>query len=766
MREENGILQRLLRTWEMLGRDINVGERYERNLRSIRDMAFILILAGIVMFVMNIMARAYLVSLTSVAIILAGSGVYFAVRKRNRNAAMIVTVSAVILVFTYDILFVTNGFAYLWTMLIPLAVSYLFSVRTGILVSLYFWIVFLLLFYTPLRSLVENNYPIIVMSRFPVLYFFHIVFTGFVMIQYHKSVLDQMDYNRQLKKAMETAERANKAKSEFLASMSHEIRTPINAVLGMNEMILRESSRAQDGVAPDARSAAFASIEGYAENIQSAGSNLLSTINDILDFSKIEAGRMELTEGNYKLSSLLNDLSNMISFRVMDKGITFQADVDASIPDTLYGDKVRIRQVITNLLSNAVKYTNQGGILLKVCFQADELRTGAPILLTVSVKDTGIGIREEDAGKLFAKFQRVDLERNSTVEGAGLGLAITQRLLEMMGGEIRMESVYGQGSEFTVTIPQRIASCEPIGDFRARFEHSAPEKRTYRETFHAPEARILIVDDTRMNLSVVTGLLKETEIRIDTAGSGEEAVARTKETAYDLILMDQRMPEMDGTEAMSRIRAVEGGLNTFTPVICLTADAVIGARERYLAEGFTDYLSKPIDPAALEDILARYLPAEKVVKQTLVEAVRPLDEKDNAGSVFAFLREAGADPETGLGYCQGDAEFYRSILAEYLHGAEQKTREIQKYHDARDWKNYASLVHALKSTSRMIGAQALSETAAALESAGDRADEETIKRMHPLMMEQYRKLTELLAAHIDTDESVRDNGEILEFMPD
>ena len=761
MREEKGILRQLRRTWEMLGRDINVGERYERNLRSIRDMAFILILAGIVMFVMNIMAKAYLVSLTSVAIILAGVGVYCAVRKRNRKAAMIITVSAVVLVFTYDILFVTNGFAYLWTMLIPLAVSYLFSARTGILVSVYFWIVFLLLFYTPLRSLVENNYTAIVISRFPVLYFFHIVFTGFVMIQYHKSVLDQMDYNRQLKEAMETAERANKAKSEFLANMSHEIRTPINAVLGMNEMILRESSKAQAGAVPDARSASFASIGNCAENIRSAGSNLLSTINDILDFSKIEAGRMELTEGDYQLTSLLNDLSSMISFRVRDKGITFQADVDASTPDMLYGDKVRIRQIITNLLSNAVKYTNQGGILLKVTYRADVIRTGEPILLTVSVKDTGIGIREEDAAKLFTKFQRVDLEKNSTVEGAGLGLAITKRLLEMMGGEIRMESVYGQGSEFTVTIPQRIASCEPIGDFRASFERSDPEKKTYRETFHAPDARILIVDDTRINLSVVTGLLKETKIKIDTAGSGEEAIASAKETAYDLILMDQRMPEMDGTEALRRIREMKDGPNSATPVICLTADAIVGARERYLAKGFSDYLTKPVDSRKLEAMLIKFLPEEKMSFVPVADA-----QASGDGRGYAPLREAGIDPETGLFYSQGDDELYRTLLTEYARDYPVRMEETGRFLADRDWKNYGIAVHSLKSTSRMLGIRDLAEMAAGLEAAAKNGDEKTILRDHGPMAARYEEVIRAIRGVIREEDEDGGSEEVFEFAPD
>lgn len=272
------MLRRLKETWDMLGRDIIVGDRYERNLRSIRDMSLILILAGTVMFVMNILSRAYLVSLTSVAIMVAGVSIYWCVKKRNRRAATRLTVAAIVLVFTYDIFFVDNGFAFLWTMLVPLVISYLFSVRTGILVSIYFWVVFALAFYSPLRSAVVTHYAPIIMTRFPVLFFFHIVFTSFVMIQYHKSVLDQMDYNRQLQdakdaaeQAREAAESANAAKSDFLANVSHEIRTPINAVLGMNEMILRESGQAQRDLADDVQGAAFRNISTYAGIFKARG---------------------------------------------------------------------------------------------------------------------------------------------------------------------------------------------------------------------------------------------------------------------------------------------------------------------------------------------------------------------------------------------------------------------------------------------------------------------------------------------------------------
>ena len=403
--------------------------------------------------------------------------------------------------------------------------------------------------------------------------------------------------SEKLREATRIAEHANVAKSEFLANMSHEIRTPINAVLGMNEMILRESSEE--------------AILGYARNVESAGNNLLALINDILDFSKIESGRMEITPAPYQFSSVLNDVSNMISFRAREKKLSFKVDADPTLPDELYGDEVRIKQVITNILNNAVKYTNEGTVALSV---KGEERQRDSIVLRIEVKDTGIGIRKEDLSKLFRKFERVDLEQNNTVEGTGLGLAITRNLLNLMNGTVNVESTYGKGSTFTIKIPQKVVGEGRLGDFKVRFERVSDRVTEHDEAFRAPNAHILVVDDTRMNLVVIEGLLKRTEISVVTASSGEEALRKAKEDAFDLILLDQRMPHMDGTETLRRIRAQEDGFNRDTPVICLTADAVVGARERYLQEGFTDYLSKPVDSHALETALIKYLPPEKTIK--------------------------------------------------------------------------------------------------------------------------------------------------------
>ena len=571
---------------------------------------------------------------------------------------------------------------------------------------------------------------------------------------------------RVLKLEKEAADQANKAKSDFLAEMSHEIRTPINAVLGMNEMILRECDRTGEETSAEAQEEAFRNISDYAANIENAGNSLLSIINDILDFSKIEAGRMEITEGNYELSSLLNDVSNMVSFRAREKGLEYSLTVDQAIPDALYGDKVRVRQIITNLLSNAVKYTDRGTIQMQVRSIEKTYSAGDPVTLEITVRDTGIGIRDEDKEKLFTQFQRVDLERNSSVEGTGLGLAITQRLLTMMGGTISVESTYGKGSAFTITLPQKVVSCEPLGEIRIEGARNGEETVRNRESFRAPDARILVVDDSRMNIEVTVGLLKKTGLQTDTAQACTEALKLMETTAYDVIIMDQRMPGMDGTELLHRLHEMKNGPNEKTPVICMTADAIIGARERYIAEGFTDYLPKPVSGDTLQKTLLKYLPPEKV---TMVKHVEPetqvSPEATEETERYAPLREAGITPGTGLGYCQQDKALYETLLEEYARSVRAKTESMQAYYDTHDWKQYGILVHALKSTSRMIGAETLAKGAEALEKAAKEGNSDYITGHHDGVMKQYRIAAEAAGTVTGAPESPGPEEEILEFPP-
>ncbi len=406
------------------------------------------------------------------------------------------------------------------------------------------------------------------------------------------TILRATDMSRQEE---EKARAQNEAKSSFLANMSHEIRTPINAILGMNEMILRETT---DEV-----------IRSYARDIERAGVNLLSIINDVLDFSKIEAGSMEIVEAEYELSSVLHDVMNMIRIKTDEKGLGLKLDLDPNLPEALYGDEMRLRQILINLLNNAVKYTDKGGIKLRVRGGYAE---GDNVEITCDVIDTGKGIREEEQAKLFEKFQRLDMEKNRTVEGTGLGLSITANLLALMGGTIEVQSIYGTGSTFTVKLKQRVIRWVPIGDLEKRYRDAEKTRKRDQEAFRAPDATILVVDDTNMNLTVVRALLKRTLIKIDTANSGAEALTMIRAKKYDLVFLDYRMPEMDGSETLQRIREDRFHPNQETPVIVLTANAISGARERFLEEGFQDYLSKPIDTAKMEATLIRYLPPEKV----------------------------------------------------------------------------------------------------------------------------------------------------------
>lgn len=384
---------------------------------------------------------------------------------------------------------------------------------------------------------------------------------------------------------------ANQAKSTFLANMSHEIRTPINGVLGMNELIIRECQDEK--------------IKDYAYQIQDSGQILLSLVNDILDFSKIESGKMEIIPVEYRMCSLLNDLVSMIKVRAEKKNLTLQLKIQETIPDGLYGDEVRLRQVIINMLTNAVKYTDKGQIILEI---SGDYAGRDKIDLWVCVADTGKGIKEEDKEKLFTAFERLEEEENRNIEGTGLGLALSQRILHKMGSRMEVESVYGEGSAFFFTIRQDVRDSTPIGDFQKRYKQSLGKRKAYQSSFIAPQACILAVDDNNVNLKVLTGLLRSTQIQIDTASSGAQCLEMVQEKSYHMVLLDHLMPEMDGIETLRKMR--EMGLQV--PAIALTANAIAGAREIYMQAGFQDYLSKPLNARELEDMVRKYLPEELI----------------------------------------------------------------------------------------------------------------------------------------------------------
>lgn len=537
------------------------------------------------------------------------------------------------------------------------------------------------------------------------------------------------------------AKAANEAKSSFLANMSHEIRTPINAVLGMNEVILRECKDEK--------------ILEYAQNIEGAGRTLLSLINDILDFSKIEAGSMEINETEYDFSSVLNDVYNMISIKAQQKVLDLVFEIDGDIPDTMYGDEMRLRQIMVNILNNAIKYTQEGTVTLKATGTRNFDDT---ITLEVSVTDTGMGIKEDDLQNLFEKFKRLDVDKNKTVEGSGLGLAITSSLLELMGGSITVESEYGKGSTFTFFLPQKIVGDTKIGDFKSRITSSIKDRKKYKEKLTAPEAEILVVDDTPMNHVVIRELLKPTRIKIDSARSGMECLEKQRAKKYDMIFLDYRMPGMDGTETFNAIKADKESPNCEdTPIVVLTANAISGARDNFLKIGFDDYLSKPVESDRLEATLIKFLPKDKVILTTeSIEEEAQTDEgfanegktetasassigsdTANVPTMEPWMQQLeGIDVAEGLKNC-GSVDSYLNILKVYYESIETSRNNIETTYNDKNYKDYTSFVHSLKSTSRTIGAMQLSKLSAKLEEAGNNNDIETIDTYHNELLNLY-----------------------------
>ncbi len=523
-----------------------------------------------------------------------------------------------------------------------------------------------------------------------------------------------------LQNDLRVARESNKAKSSFLSRMSHEIRTPINAILGMDEMIIREYEDPQ--------------LMEYAYNIQNSGRTLLSIVNDILDFSKIEAGKMEIVAVEYDLSGLINDIVNMISIKAEQKALKLFVKVNPEIPRVLYGDDVRLKQCIINLMTNAVKYTEKGSVTLNVDYRYSE---DGNLLLKFKVTDTGIGIKEEDIAKLYAPFERIEEERNRKIEGTGLGMNIVKQLLALMGTQLLVKSVYGKGSTFSFAVEQKIVDIEPIGNFTVSYQSSIAEKKKYSALFKAPDAKILVVDDTAMNLTVVKGLLKNTKLSIDTGESGFECIEKVTKNKYDCIFIDHLMPELDGVETLHRIKEMEECINKDTAFIILTANAISGAREEYLKEGFDDYLSKPVSSSELENMLIKYLPESKVYLSGTAEYDK-LEEDTEKNNVCRDEKKIeGIDYRSALENT-GSEDLLEELLAQFRESIEEKSNLIEKYYHQSDWKDYTIYVHALKSSARLIGAGELSKLAESLENAGNAVDTEKLMQDTEPMLELYR----------------------------
>ena len=483
--------------------------------------------------------------------------------------------------------------------------------------------------------------------------------------------------NEDLRDSELKAENANRAKSDFLSNMSHEIRTPINAILGMNEMILRECKDKK--------------ILEYASAVQTSSNALLSLVNDVLDLSKIESGKLEIKEEEYKLQDLILNSYGMISERLEKKGLRGSIFCNANLPSGLVGDFSHLRQILVNFLTNACKYTEKGNVDFFILGSV----TGNEAKLIFSIKDTGIGIKEENRSKMFKKFERFDLQRNRNVEGTGLGLSISKQLCDLMGAKIEVKSEYGKGSEFIITVPQKIFDATPVGEISPKGKQKEKEIQIYHQSFEAPDVDVLAVDDVELNLIVFENLLKETKMKIDLVESGAAAIERASEKHYDIIFMDYMMPEMDGIQTLEKLRSLDTP-NNKTPVIVLTADALAGVREKYIRAGFKDYISKPVDGNQLEKMLIRYLPQQKVFLKTGKEDI-PCGEK--ISRFKNMLPEF--DYETALSYCDESEEFCIEIISEYC--TNNHIDDLKNYFEECEWENYRQRLHSLKSTTRTVG---------------------------------------------------------------
>ncbi len=589
---------------------------------------------------------------------------------------------------------------------------------------------------------------LIVQLKYPFLPLYTIGFMLGSCLLHTFVVSNEIDEYRQTivekQKQSELASAASNAKSTFLSNMSHEIRTPINVVLGMNEMILRESAEPN--------------VLEYSENIRIAGNSLLGIVNDILDFSKIETGKLEILPVDYDLSSVLNDMVNMVQRRADEKGLALKLDFDPDTPRLLHGDELRVKQIITNLLTNAVKYTEKGSISFNVGFKrVPDIEES--IFLTVSVVDTGIGIKKDDMDKLFSEFERIEEKRNRNIEGTGLGMNITESLLEMMGSHLEINSEYGKGSDFSFSLKQEVVAWDKLGNYEESYHAYVAKQKTYQAMFSAPNAIVLVVDDNPMNLTVFRNLLKRTKVQIDTAESGAECLTLSRDKKYDLIFLDHMMPEMDGIETLQALKAEPDNPNHNTLTVSLTANAISGARDQYIEAGFTDYLSKPIDSEKLEKMLLSYLPDDKIEESVEVDTdIAEEDQVEIPEKLQSLSKSEVLDLETGIAN-NGSVRNFLPVLQLFYRSIRENADNLEKMFAEEDIANYTIKIHALKSSAKIIGASALSEAAQNLETAGKSGDLSYIRENHSAFISQYLAFREPLSEVFPSEEDEENKPE-------